>query len=327
MAMSSDCKIHWTRSNVSRVSDDFSPGNLHTGKHQVKQGIFSPLYFAQFCWPDHDMLQTVGLTEPLILLHLVSGGPIYVADFMGQTSGEVCRKLSFPDGRLSRLDTPSMPTLDVIFGDTENDTASKAWSFHDLSGWGRVFYLFVGNMALEDHEITTTIALLQLGTTWQKIPAEKSIGNTRDRIHLQSHLEIDTQTENFAIVDITQIPIAAGSLVQEISLQDESPITLTLENWEARYYCISPIINGIALIGINEIYNGIKAIQSVHWQDIKTLVIIPASPGNLCIYRESGIQISAQSLTGECLALTPATADDSLMTVPMLGDPIVIKIE
>ena len=56
------------------------------------------------------------------------------------------------------------------------------------------------------------------------------------------------------------------------------PITLTLENWEARYYCISPIINGIALIGINEIYNGIKAIQSVHWQDIRASVIIPGIP-------------------------------------------------
>lgn len=317
MAQASDCKIHWTKSNVARVSGDFAPGNFRSMKDQVKQGLFQPLFFAQFCWPDHDMVQTVGATEPLILLHAVSGGPIYIADEMGMTNGKVCEKLSFSDGKLPRLDTPSMPTVDVIFADTDKDTASKAWSYHDLDGWGRVYYYYIANALVNDEPLEATIGLDDMGSARFTPTAETG------------KVSAEPWPSSYVVAEISELPAPASALIQELGV-DERSSPISLENWEARYFCISPLHNGIALLGIDEVWNGTKAIASAHWIDWENLAIVPAHTGTLRVYAKSDITVSVTSATGE-QASTPEierslASGGTIVKVPIASDPIILQL-
>jgi hypothetical protein len=317
MAQASDCKIHWTKSNVARVSGDFGPGNFRSMKAQVRQGVFQPLFFAQFCWPDHDMVQTFGPTDPLILLHMVSGGPIYIADDMGLTNGKVCEKMSFADGKLPRLDTPSMPTVDVIFADTDKGAASKAWSYHDLDGWGRVYYYYIANAQATDEPVDATVGLDDMGAArfaptieTGKMPAEP-------------------WPSAYVIADISELPAPASALVQELGVDERSPL-VSLENWEARYFCISPLHNGISVLGIDEVWNGTKAIASARWIDWENLVIVPAYAGTLRVYTKSDIEITVTSPSCE-QASTPEierslASGGKIVKVPIATEPVILHL-
>ncbi|HME56292.1 MAG TPA: Sip1-related alpha-galactosidase [Candidatus Lokiarchaeia archaeon] len=317
MAQASDCKIYWSKSNVSRVSGDFGPGNFRSMKAQVRQGVFQPLFFAQFCWPDHDMVQTVGPTEPLLLLHMVSGGPVYIADDMGMTNGKVCEKLSFSDGRLPRLDTPSMPTIDVIFADTDKDAASKAWSYHDLDGWGRVFYYYIANALADDEPVEATIGLDDMGEA-RFVPTIET-----------GKVPPEPWPSAYVLADISEVPAPASALIQELGV-DERSSPVSLENWEARYFCLSPLHNGIALLGIDEVWNGTKAIASAHWIDWENLAIVPAHAGILRVYAKSDITVTVSSATGE-QASTPEierslASGGKIVKVPIDSEPIILRL-
>ena len=164
MCMASDNKIYWSKSNASRVSDDFYPGKPDLARHQITQCTMNSLWYSQFCWPDHDMFQTNSPDwNPLILIHMVSGGPVYIADEIDETKASVVNKISFPDGRLPRLDRPAIPTNDIIFGDTKIDTPCKMWNYHDLTGWGRIYYYYVANMIENKEILPVSIKMADMG--------------------------------------------------------------------------------------------------------------------------------------------------------------------
>jgi hypothetical protein len=322
MAQASDCKIHWTKSNVARVSGDFGPGNFLSMKEQVRQGVYQPLFFAQFCWPDHDMCQTVGPTDPLLLLHMVSGGPIYIADDIGSTNGTVCDKMSFKDGKLPRLDTPSMPTIDVIFKDSENEVASKAWSYHDLDGWGRIFYYYVANgmnflakvgeVNKLDQAVNFTVGVEDMGAARFAPTAETG------------KVPAEPWPASYVLADITTVPVPTSTPVRELAAGERTEPE-TLENWEVRYYCISPLVNGISLLGIDEIWNGTKAMASARWLDQATLEIAPVAGhgGTLRVYASSGVSVTAS--TSICVSIKVvssepvASTDGTILKIP-IGD-------
>ncbi|MEX2683606.1 MAG: Sip1-related alpha-galactosidase [Candidatus Sigynarchaeota archaeon] len=286
MCMPTYCYTHWKISNVSRVSDDFGPGNLAGLKHQVMQCVFNPLSYGQFCYPDHDMVWTKPAkngcpVHPLLLVHAVSGGPIYIADEIGETDGKVIEKLSFPDGRIPRLEGVSMPTVDSIFADTERDAACKAWNYDDIPGWGRVFYYFMANVVKDDNKpISASISIADMGTmayAGNTIPAE--------------HVIKDVET----------------SFARTVSAENER-VKTDLAPLQAKYYKISPVIRGIALLGISDVYNGTKDIERAAWENDKTLFVNLKYPGTLELYAKNPDWVTVKNMAG--------------MNIPVQRDPL-----
>jgi hypothetical protein len=264
MCMASDNKIYWSKSNVSRVSDDFYPGQPHLARHQITQCTYNSLWYSVFCWPDHDMFQTNSPTwDPLIKIHMVSGGPVYVADELGETKAHVINRLCFPDGRLPRLDRPAIPTNDIIFGDSKVDTACKMWNYHDLPGYGRIFYYYLANMTESMPTLTTTIALSHLGEM-----------SREGKLVLADEYVVKDQDSGFT----STIRATDGML------------TVSLEQNQAKYYSLHPLFHDMAVIGVSEVYNGTKAIDRVEFIDsigkgnTCEMLIIMRYAGTLWIY-------------------------------------------
>lgn len=285
MCMSSYCYTRWKRSSVSRVSDDFSPGNFKNLKNQIKQCTFNPLSYGQFCWPDHDMMQTKSgnngcPVHPLWLVHAVSGGPVYIADEVGETDGNVVEKLSFQDGRIPRLESVSMPTVDAVFADTDLDAACKAWNYDDIPGWGRVFYYFLANMIKDDVPITTTITIGDMGIM-------AYAGNTIPAEHVIKDIE--------------------SSFTRVVASPDEQ-VSTDLGPMQAKYFIISPIIHNIALLGIDEVYNGTKAIERSHWESGEVLFVDCKYSGTMQIFAKNPDWITVKDMTG--------------LSIPVERDPV-----
>ncbi len=283
MCMPSDSKVYWTKSNVSRVSNDFPPGNFRAMKEQIKQCVFNPIYYAQFAWPDHDMLQTHGPTEPLVLLHAVCGGPIYIADEVGETKVDILNKLSFPDGRLARLDAPALNTPDCLFKDTDGDAAAKMWNFHDLSGWGRTYYLFVTNNTRDTENLPADAGI-------PDIPAAQP----REDVYVM----YDRETGKFAVIDAA------------------SKEHFTLDNFCAKYFMLAPLLRGIAILGADEVYNGTKAIIAVEALADRAIFLDVAYAGTLRFYVpriEDTSDIHVRTLGGEKIAFK---REDNFIVIP-----------
>jgi raffinose synthase Sip1-like protein/putative addiction module component len=299
MCMASDNKIHWTKSNVSRVSDDFYPGNIPLSKHQIKQCIFNPLYYANFCWPDHDMFQTNSIIwEPLKLIHMISGGPVYIADEVGETNTSVVNKLCFSDGKIPRLDMPALPTIDCIFQDSDIDTPSKMWNYHDLTGWGRIYYYYLVNMVKDDIPIESQISLIDLG-----VLAELSLNETEE--YIVKDQDSDTFYQIYHL---------------------DSTVELSLENMEPKYFSVSPVINGIALLGSTSVYNGTKTISSVKWIDDSSLILHFEYKCEFCIFLKDASAICKIQADGKEIELIRSDLSPNLGKFSVLEDNTTISI-
>ncbi len=283
MCMPSDCKVYWTKSNVARVSNDFPPGNFKGMKAQITECVFNPIYYSQFAWPDHDMLQTHGPTEPLVLLHAVCGGPIYIADEVGETKAEVLNKLSFPDGRLARLDAPAVNTPDCLFKDTDADAAAKLWNYHELPGWGRTYYLFVTNNTRDNENLPADAGL-------PDIPASQP----REDMYVVH----DRVTGKYSVMDAA------------------SKERFTLDNFCVKYLMFAPFLRGIAILGADEVYNGTKAIAAVEPVGERAIFLDITYSSTLRFYvprieDTSGIHVD--TLDGK---IVPHVLDDNFLILP-----------
>jgi hypothetical protein len=298
MCMGVDNKIHWTKSNVARVSDDFYPCQLERHKHQIKQCAFNPLFYAPFCWPDTDMFYTggpdwhklgimEGTNHPLVLVHAVSGGPIYVSDEVGETRGEVVNTLCFEDGRLARLSAPAQCTLDCLFEDTEENYATKMWSYHEVPGYDRVHYLFAGNMTRAAAELEVTTRLADLG-----ISEGRFIAQNRD----------------------------TG---QYWSLDPDQGFIESIANLRASYYVISPLKNGVALLGCREVYNGTCALERAEWVDGTHLVLSVKYAGTLELYALQPQEVTVVDATGEEL---PMAGKGRVLSLPVDAGVYVVQV-
>lgn len=321
MAQASDCKIHWTRSNVARITGDFAPGDVHVMKKQVRQGIYQALFFAQFCWPDDDMFYTTGECKPLALLHMVSGGPVYVTDEVGKTDGKMVARMCFEDGRVPRLDVPAMPTVDCIFEDSDRSAPVKAWSYHDLDGWGRVYYYLVMNDTVDGHPVEASIGLDDMGAARFLPTPEGSKAPPAKR-----------WPEAYVLADITDVPAPAGARVEVLEPGRRST-PIPLGDAEARYHVLSPVVHGISILGVDEAWNGTKALASATWQGQATLVLCPAYAGTLRFFAMPGVEVTATDAAGTPLRVldaVPAGGDGSRGTVYRLAVgkiPITLRIK
>ncbi|HME55610.1 MAG TPA: Sip1-related alpha-galactosidase [Candidatus Lokiarchaeia archaeon] len=296
-----DAKFYWGHANAARVTNDFAPQDFKNTKRQFHQYLTQSLQMAPFCWPDADMFFTSGAaTECIVHLHMISGGPVYIADDVGKTDLATINKISFPDGRLPRLARPGLPMTDVVFQDIETEAASTMWNYHDIPGWGRVFYVVAANMILDDKPCTARFTMQDLGT-----------------------LAFDCSPELLAFSYVVK---EASEPSIQIITRDAGEILADLENFESRYYCISPLVNGIALLGIEGMLNGTRGISRVQPIDEKSVLVSPGYPSMLDVYVEPGKMLEAFECNGNPLLISRDDSSSSIAKITITDRPFLFVI-
>ncbi len=197
------------------------------------------------------------------------------------------------------MDRPGFPIIDIVFKDIEKDTLCKMWNYHDLAGWGRIFYVYIANMVLNDQTISARISVEDFGVL--------GILNANQN-----------PTQQYVLKEVN------SSITTVLSSPGDSANT-SLENYEVHYYCISPLVNGIALLGLSEIINGTKGITSTEWIDDRTLIITPGYAGTLLIYAENPEKVQVFDISNSAVPIEVDSANANILKLPVGKNPIRIS--
>ncbi len=194
-----------------------------------------------------------------------------------------------------------MPTVDALFGDNMTEYPCKFWNYHDLAGWGRLFYSFAANMVEEEKPISAHLTLSDFGA------------NKEVKISLSE--TFSTTPTEYVIKD------TESAFTKEIQSETEG-IDVEIANMEAKYFVISPVISGIALFGIKEVLNGSKAIQSISRISEQTIAIEMAYPGTLEYYKKDGVVVIVKSPDGT--ELTPIVSEENPNLFQIPAEKIIV---
>lgn len=146
MSMIPEC-IYNDVTNISRNSIDYIPYSKENAKYHIQFNIYNSLWVSNLTHPDYDMFQT---HDPYAIPHAVSrvlsGGPVYLTDMIGETNVEVAKKLSFKDGKIPMPDKPALPTEDCLLKNPyENKVPLKAYTQVGDIGLVEAFNIYKGS--------------------------------------------------------------------------------------------------------------------------------------------------------------------------------------
>ena len=249
MSGSNDIIYSLLNSNMMRSSDDFFPNVPEShGKHVYTNAINS-IYMGEFTYCDWDMFQT---THPYGAFHAaaraISGGPVYVSDKGDEHDFNLIAKLVLHDGTLPLCTGIARPTLDSLFVDHAN-----------------------------------TNVLLKLYNT-------NKTGFVAGLFHIG---ENQTKTAVFRPSDLPDC--AAGPYAVYLHQQDKllildakEEIEIQLKQREFELCTVTPVMKGIAPIGLKNLFNSGGTI--LQWDDDN---IILADGGDfVCYCLQSPVQVT-----------------------------------
>jgi hypothetical protein len=130
MGMAQEDLWHRRASAVSRNSDDFLPHNEGSFREHALQNAYNSYIYGNFIWGDWDMWWT---SHPQAVnnavLRAISGGPVYISDPVGKTSGDMLKPLMLSNGRILRCKRPGVPTADCLMRDPCSEPVPlKIWN-------------------------------------------------------------------------------------------------------------------------------------------------------------------------------------------------------
>lgn len=216
-------------SNLTRTSTDFWPNSPEShGVHLYVNAQVS-LWFGEFIHPDWDMFQS---GHPMGAYHAagraVGGCPVYVSDKPDAHDFALLRKMVLPDGTVLRADGPGRPTRDCLFHDpTKEDVLLKIFNRNGDAGVIGVFN------ARYDKERTEPVPIV--GTV---SPADVP-GLAGERFAVYAH--------------------QAGEL-RLMTHDARWEVALTPLGWEV--FTIVPVLNGLAPVGLPDMFNSSGAIMA-----------------------------------------------------------------
>lgn len=221
MSCANDVIYNTLNSTVLRTSTDFWP-NLPAshGLHLYTNAQVS-LWFGEFIHPDWDMFQS---GHKMGAYHAagraVGGCPIYVSDKPGEHDFDLLRKLVLPDGSILRALLPGRPTRDCLFHDPlAEDVLLKIFNRNDEGG---VIGAFNG-----------------------RYDAETELSPVAGRI---SPADVDgLEGERFAVY--------AHYAKELLVLARDDAWEFTLPSLTAEVFTIAPIVQGVAPIGLADMFN------------------------------------------------------------------------
>lgn len=102
---------------LSRNSDDFYPDKPESFKEHLEQNVYNAVFHGNLFYCDFDMWWTNHVTaKQSCILRMISGGPVYISDKVGETDAELLHTIMDESGAVMMCDDVPLPTEDCLFG-------------------------------------------------------------------------------------------------------------------------------------------------------------------------------------------------------------------
>jgi raffinose synthase len=229
MCNRNDVAYNMSSTTVWRNSDDYFPNR--DGSHQchLVYNTMNNLWSSQFAVPDWDMFWSGAETGAFhAAARAISGSPVYVSDKPGEQNFDVLRKLCTMDGQALRCAQPALPAVDCLFVDyTTQQRLLKITNHNNKIGVLGLFHCLWAEEAIDRKAITDSYR------------ASEVPGISSGDVAIYHH-----QSGKLQITD--------ADATHEMTLDFRTFELLT----------ISPIVDGVAMLGLLDKYNGSAAITS-----------------------------------------------------------------
>jgi raffinose synthase len=218
-------------SNVLRSSIDFFPAMPETHGAHLYANAQVGLWFGEFLLPDWDMFQSGHEWGAYHAAgRALSGGPVYVSDKPGQHDFALLKKLVCSDGTVLRCDGPARPTLDAICTDpTRGDSLLKIWNRCGAAGVVGVFHA--------GHSVDPAAGRVLHG-----------------RVAPSDVPGLGVPVACFAHRERTLEILGPG---------EDRSVALGEREWEL--FTMTPVVHGLAVIGLADKLNSAGAIERQTW--------------------------------------------------------------
>jgi raffinose synthase len=293
MSCASEMLYSALNSNITRTSTDFWPNQPDThGLHLYVNAQVS-LWFGEFIHPDWDMFQSA---HPMGAFHAagraVGGCPVYVSDKPGAHDFDLLRKLVLPDSTVLRALEPGRPTRDCLFHDpTREDVLLKIFNRNLEAGIIGVFnarYAAPEAAATEavttEAEVTTPDAAIDPKAIEEKVEVEadraEQTGATPAHIAgAISPADVDGLAgERFAVY------AHQAGVLRAMEPTERWEITLASLTYEV--FTVVPIDQGVAPIGLADMFNSAGAIVEKTWSAENTYELVLRAGGRFIAWCE-----------------------------------------
>lgn len=230
MSNSIDVAYNMQTTNCWRNNYDYSPkGDMNMQKEHIYINALNAVWSSTFSYPDWDMFQTHSIgAEFHAAARAISGGPVYVCDYPEKQNFDIIKALVTSDGKLLRCDAPALPTEDCLFADCLHD--KKLMKVFNTNGEIGVISIF--NCNEDDETISGSFRVSDI----KNITGEK-----------------------FAVYSYRNKTVTVADI--------DTDLGITLDSGEFDIMTISPIKNGIAIIGFADKYNSSAAVISAAWEN------------------------------------------------------------
>jgi raffinose synthase len=249
MSVSNDVVYQSNACPVMRTSDDFWPNKPESHSQHLIVNAYSGLWFGEFIHPDWDMFQSGHAAGGFHAAgRAVSGSPVYVSDKPGTTNMDVLRRLVFSDGRIARCERPGRPTRQSLFDDPTTGSAPLA--------------------IVNDTPAGHVVGVFNARYT----PPGTNAAPVRQRLHVTPDL---IPGADAGMTAIFWCAVAARA-------STDAPM-LELDELGYEVVTIAPLIDGVAVIGLEALFAPGAGIASRHGRTIEvrdagTLLVWSASP-------------------------------------------------
>lgn len=240
----------WNRTvgMLNRNSEDFEYFNVKSMNTFVTNNIFNSFYHSYFSVTDWDMMMSGNDTTLMnVVLHAVSGAPVYLSDRPGETVAESVLPFCLSDGSLLKCSGYAMPCEENLFIDSRSEKYPlKAWNMCNQSGVLALFNVYDGEESIEcDFKISDIHNIKGDKFILYDWFGKKTIISDRNTVH-----------------------------------------KITIKPYEAFLFIAVPIENKIAVLGNTEKYISTAVVEK-HITDNDTHILILKEGCRLCFYAET----------------------------------------
>jgi raffinose synthase len=251
MSCSNEMIYSTLNSTLMRTSIDFWPDKPETHGLHLYTNALVGVWFGEFIHPDWDEFQSA---HPMGAFHAagraVSGSLVYVSDKPDAHDFDLLRKLVLPDGTVLRASGVGRITRDCLFHNpTQEDVLLKVFNYNLGSGVIGVFNARAGETA----------------------PTLSGVVRPSDVDGLEG--------EHFAVY--------AHSSQELRMLEHEENWQISLEPLSFEIFTIVPIEDGVAPIGLMDMFNSAGAVLAKGWDDSGRYVVSLRGSGRFLAWCES----------------------------------------
>jgi raffinose synthase len=298
MSCASEMLYSALNSNITRTSTDFWPNLPDThGMHLYVNAQVS-LWFGEFVHPDWDMFQSGHAMGAFHAAGRAVGGcPIYVSDRPDEHNFDLLRKLVLPDGSTLRALEPGRPTRDCLFHDpTRDDVLLKIFNVNLEAG------------------IVGAFNARYVADSWGMDTGEGNIA------HIPGSVS-PADVEGLAGEDFAVYAHHAGVL-RAMKRHEKWEITLAPLTYEV--FTIVPIDEGVASIGLADMFNSAGAIIEKTWTSDGSYEILLRAGGRFVVWSENAP--TAVEWNGDAIDFAYGPASHLLEVVLPTGEDGVLTL-